>query len=58
LTSVVASGHSTVMTVLTNASVAATYNSSTSSDFDGISGGRYFKYFLSSMKATAALSSH
>jgi hypothetical protein len=40
LTSVLASGHSTMITVLTTASVVTTYSSSTSYSFGGTSVGR------------------
>jgi hypothetical protein len=53
LTYVVASGRSTVITVLTTM-VAATYNSNTSSDFGGTSVEKDFRYCFSSMKAAAA----
>jgi hypothetical protein len=54
LTFTVTLGRSTVMTVLTTVSVAATYNSNTSSGFGGTSVGNDFKYYLSSMKAVVA----
>jgi hypothetical protein len=54
LTFIVALGHSMVMTVLTNVSVATTYNSNTSSGFGGTNVGKDFRYCLSSMKAAAA----
>jgi hypothetical protein len=44
LTFVVASGHSTMMTVLTTVSVATTYNSSTSLGFEGTSVGMALRY--------------
>jgi hypothetical protein len=53
LTYVVASGRSTVITVLTTM-VAATYNSNTSSDFGGTSVEKDYRYCFSSMKAAAA----
>jgi hypothetical protein len=42
-----------MITVLTTILVATTYNSSTSSGFDGTSVGKDFRYYLSSMKAAA-----
>jgi hypothetical protein len=42
------------ITVLTTVSVATMYNSSTSSDFSGISVHKDFRYCWSSMKVTAA----
>jgi hypothetical protein len=54
LTSVVDSGRSTTISVLTIASVAAMYNSSMSSGFGGTSVGRDFRYCLSLMIAAAA----
>jgi hypothetical protein len=49
-----ASGRSAVMTVLTTVSIAATYNSNTSSIFGGTGIGKDFMYCLSSIKAAAA----
>jgi hypothetical protein len=54
LTSMVAYGRSTAMTMLTIASVVATYNSNTSSGFGGTSVGRDLRYYLCSIKATVA----
>jgi hypothetical protein len=42
------------MTILTTVSVAATYNSKTSSGFGGTSVDKDFRYCLSSMKVVAA----
>jgi hypothetical protein len=54
LTSAEASGHSTEMTVLIAASVAATNSSRISSGHGRIRVGRDFRYYLSSTNAVAA----
>jgi hypothetical protein len=57
-TSVLNSGCSIAMIVLTTALVAEIKSSSTSSDFGGTSVGKDFRYYLSSMKAAISYSSH
>jgi hypothetical protein len=54
LTSVEASDRSTEITVLTTASLAATYSSRISLGHGGTRVGRNFRYCLSSTNATAA----
>jgi hypothetical protein len=54
LTSVLTTGRSTVIAILTTVLVAATYNSRTSLGFNGTSVGSDFTYCLSSIKDVTA----